>query len=45
MRDNDVCEVCESEKTEHKEYPTGQKQFLPVIYIVCSNEKCKESKI
>lgn len=26
---------CGEHLVEHKEYPTGERQFLPVIYLVC----------
>ena len=39
------CELCGSELAEHKEYPTGERQFHPVIYEICTNKDCEESVI
>lgn len=29
-----VCE-CGEHLFEHREYPTGEKQFLPAVYLLC----------
>lgn len=43
--DTAKCEKCGSGLKEYKDYPTGEKQFMPVIYEICSNKECEESAI
>lgn len=43
--ENNTCIYCGEELKEHKEYPTSEKQFLPVVYNICANDNCKGSGI
>lgn len=39
------CEDCGKDLIEHKEYPTGEKQFLPVTYYICEDKNCSGGTI